>query len=110
LGVRVELDEVDGHSLIGVRAVDYRHRFGRSFALSVFAGAARYNVETPAYSLYYGLGLQWRDILPKWDLGIDLRHAQNVARDHVLKSDPPASRPDTFYKIETGLVYLSRRF
>jgi hypothetical protein len=110
LGVRVELDEVDGHSLIGVRAVDYRHRFGRSFALSAFAGAARYNVETPAYSLYFGLGFQWRDILPKWDLGIDLRHAQNVARDHVLKSDPPASRPDTFYKIETGLLYLSRRF
>ena len=110
LGVRLELDQVDGHSLIGVRAVDYRYRFNRSFALSVFAGAARYNVETPAYSLYYGLGAQWRDIFPKWDLGIDLRHAQNVARDHVLKSDPPATRPDTFYKIETGLVYLSRRF
>jgi hypothetical protein len=110
LGVRVELDEVDGHSLIGVRAIDYRHRFGRRFALSVFAGAARYNVETPAYSIYFGLGAQWRDILPKWDLGVDLRHAQNVARDHVLKSDPQGTRPDTFYKIETGLVYLSRRF
>ncbi len=110
LGVRLELDEVDGHSLIGVRAVDYRYRFGRSFALGVLAGVARYNVETPAYSIYYGLGAQWRDIFPKWDLGMDLRHAQNVARDHVLKSDPKGTRPDTFYKIETGLIYLSRRF
>jgi hypothetical protein len=110
LGVRLEFDEVDGHSLIGVRAVDYRYRFGRSFALGVLAGVARYNVETPAYSIYYGLGAQWRDILPKWDLGMDLRHAQNVARDHVLKSDPQGTRPDTFYKVETGLIYLSRRF
>ena len=29
LGVRVEFDEVDGHSLIGVRAIDYRYRFAR---------------------------------------------------------------------------------
>jgi hypothetical protein len=33
-----------------------------------------------------------------------------VARDHVLASDPKGSRPETFYKIETGLLYLSRRF
>ncbi len=69
-----------------------------------------YDVETPAYSVYYGLGALWRNILPKWDLGIELRHAQNVARDHVLASDPAGARPETFYKIETGLLYLSRRF
>ena len=51
-----------------------------------------------------------RDIIRKWDLGIDLRHAQNVARDHVLASDPQGARPDTFYKIDTALLYLSRRF
>ena len=110
LGVRVELDQVDGHSLLGVRAIDYRYRFTDSFALGLFLGIARYNVATPAYSLYFGLGGVWRDILPHWDLGIDLRHAQNVARDHVLASDPQSPRPETFYKIDTGLLYLSRRF
>ena len=110
LGVRAEFDEVDGHSLIGVRALDYRHRFSGHFALSLFAGVARYNLATPAYSLYAGLGGQWRNILPQWDLGIDFRHAQNVARDHVLASDPRGARPDSFYKIDTGLLYLSRRF
>jgi hypothetical protein len=110
LGVRLELDEAQGHSLIGVRAIDYRYRFTDHFALGLFAGATRYDVETPAYSVYYGLGALWRNILPKWDLGVDLRHAQNVARDHVLASDPAGSRPETFYKIETGLLYLSRRF
>ena len=110
LGVRVELDQVDGHSLIGVRAVDYRHRFTDSFALGLFWGVARYNVATPAYSEYAGIGGLWRNIFPRWDLGLDLRYAQNVARDHVLASDPQGSRPETFYKIETGLLYLSRRF
>jgi hypothetical protein len=75
-----------------------------------FAGVARYNLATPAYSIYFGTGAQWRNILPKWDLGVDFRLAQNVARDHVLPSDPQGARPDSFYKIYTGLLYLSRRF
>jgi hypothetical protein len=110
LGVRVELDEVDGHTLLGVRPVDYRYRFSDHLALGLFAGVARYNLATPAYSLYYGAGALWRNILPKWDIGLDFRHAQNVARDHVLASDPQGVRPDSFYKIDTGLLYLSRRF
>jgi hypothetical protein len=110
LGVRVEADQVDGHSLLGVRAIDYRYRFSQHFALGLFAGVARYNLATPAYSEYAGLGAQWRNVLPKWDLGIDFRYAQNVARDHLLASDPRGPRPDSFYKIETGLLYLSRRF
>jgi hypothetical protein len=110
LGVRVELDEVDGHALIGVRALDYRYRFSDDFAAGLFFGAARYDLATPAYSVYFGFGGLWRNILPKWDLGLDLRHAQNVARDHVLASDPQGVRPDSFYKIDTALLYLSRRF
>ncbi|HEV2230450.1 MAG TPA: capsule assembly Wzi family protein [Steroidobacteraceae bacterium] len=113
LGVRLELDQVDGHSLIGVRAIDYRHRYGDSFALSVFAGADRYDVATPAYSVYGGVGAQWRNFLPGlrgWDLGLDLRYGQNIARDKVLPTDVPANRPDTFYKIPSGVLYLSRRF
>ncbi|MEA3197574.1 MAG: hypothetical protein QOF32_1626 [Gammaproteobacteria bacterium] len=110
LGVRVEADEVDGHSLLGVRFIDYRYRFTDSFALGLSMGVARYNLATPAYSLYFGAGALWRNILPKWDLGIDFRHAQNVARDHVLASDPQGARPDSFFKIDTGLLYLSRRF
>ena len=92
------------------RAVDYRYRFTDSFAVGLFAGVARYNLATPAYSIYFGTGAQWRNILPKWDLGVDVRLAQNVARDHVLPSDPQGARPDSFYKIYTGLLYLSRRF
>ena len=110
LGVRIEFDEVDGRSLIGVRAIDYRYRFGNRFALGLFAGVARYDAPTPAYGIDFGAGAIWRNILPNWDLAADLRHVQNAARDHILASDPQGARPDSFYKIDSGLLYLSRRF
>ncbi len=114
LGVRVELDEVAAHTLYGFRAIDYRHRYGETFALDLFLGVDRYQLATPAYSIYGGVGVEWRNFLsawlPKWDLGMDLRHAQNIARDHVLPTDPASSRPETFYKIESAVLYLSRHF
>ncbi|MEP6546769.1 MAG: capsule assembly Wzi family protein [Gammaproteobacteria bacterium] len=110
LGVRLELDEAQGHALIGVRAVDYRYRFTDSLALGLFLGAARYDLVTPAYSVYYGIGGLWRNVLPKWDLGLDIRHDQNLARDHTLASDAQGPRPESFYKIESAQLYASRRF
>lgn len=110
LGVRGEFDQVDGHSLIGLRVVDYRHRFDGPLALGLFAGVARYNVQTPATSLFAGVGAAWRDVLPYWDLNLDFRYGQNLARDHVLASDVQGPRPETFYKIEIGTLYISRRF
>jgi hypothetical protein len=111
LGVRLELDDgIDGHSLIGARPLDYRHRFGDVFALSLFAGVDRYNLATPAYSLYGGLGGQWCNVFPKWDLGLDFRYAQNIARNHVLPTDIRGVRPDSFYKVESLVGYVSRRF
>lgn len=110
LGVQIEDDQVDGHNLLGVRPVDYRYRFSENFALGFFAGVNRYDVATPAYSLYAGIGAQWLDVLPKWDLGVDARYAQNIARNHVLATDYQGTRPDTFYKVESVIAYISRRF
>ncbi len=33
-----------------------------------------------------------------------------MARDHMLATDVQASRPDSFYKIESAVLYLERRF
>ncbi len=110
LGVRAEFDEVAGHSLIGVRAIDYRYRFSNPLALTAFVGVVRYDLATPAFSLYGGFGAQWRNVLPHWDLNLDLRYAQNVARDHLLATDPVGSRPDSFYKIQSATFYVSRKF
>ena len=54
--------------LLGVRALDYRYRFANPLALSFFLGASRYDLATPAYGYYLGAGVQWRDILPGFDL------------------------------------------
>ena len=112
LGARVEFDNIQGHSLIGVRALDYRYRFNGPLALSVFIGAARYALVTPAYGIYYGAGLQWRNVLPGWDLGADYRYANSVARDHLLPSDPPniGGRSDSFYNISSLTLSISRHF
>jgi len=111
LGVRLEYDDIDGHTLIGVRALDYRYRFAGPFALTGFVGAARYDLATPAYGLYIGAGAQWRGVLQSdFDLSLDLRYASKVARDDLVAGDPVGGRPDSFYDIASAALYLSYRF
>jgi hypothetical protein len=110
LGARLEIDEVQGRSLIGVRALDYRYRFNGPLALGFFIGAARYAQATPAYGIYYGAGLQWRNLLPGVDVGVDYRYADSVARDHLLPTDPQSERPDSFYNISLFTASVSYHF
>jgi hypothetical protein len=111
LGTRIEVDQTD-HNLIGVRLLDYRYRSRNPLALNVFIGAARYSLVTPAYGIYYGAGLQWRNIFPGWDFGVDLRYADSVARDHLVPGDPPtiAGHNDSFYNILSTTLSISRHF
>jgi hypothetical protein len=111
LGVEIEADDIQGLSLLSVRALDYRYRFDGPLALNLFAGAARYALGTPAMGLYFGAGLQWRNILPKWDLGLDYRYGDKVSRLRVLPSDPQGGyRPDSFYNISMLTLYVARKF
>ena len=111
LGARLEIDDVDGHSLLSVRAIDYRYRFANPLALSVFVGASRYDLATPAFGLYYGVGVQWRDVVPGWDVGVDARTAKKVARDHLLPDDPSSAlRPDSFYTVNSVSLAITKRF
>lgn len=109
-GTRVEIDEIDGSTLIGVRAVDYRYRVGDKLAFSLFAGAARYGVATAAYGYYGGVGAQWRDIIDGIDLGLDVRASDKIARDALLPSDPASVWGDVYYQIYSANLYLSYRF
>lgn len=111
LGTRVELEDIDGHNLIGVRLIDYRYRFRGPIALDAFLGAARYALGTPAYGFYYGVGAQWRNVLPGWDVGVDVRYDDTLARDHLLPGDPPLSpRPDSFYYVLGAIFSVSYHF
>ncbi len=110
LGVRVEFDTVDSQSMIGVRVIDYRYRFGDKFALSAFAGATRYDGPTAAYGYYGGVGAQWRDVLPRVDLNLEVRGTDKVARDAVLPDDPATVWGDMIYQIFGANLYLSYSF
>ncbi len=111
LGVGLDLDDISGRALIGVRMLDYRLRFGRPLAMHVFVGAARYALATPAYGLYLGAGLQWRNVMPGWDVGVDFRNVIDAQRMRDLPSDPQSGfRPDSFHSIYSWGLYLSRSF
>jgi hypothetical protein len=110
IGVRLELDDVDSDLLLAVRALDYRRSLSERFAIGGFLGAARLDLATPAYGYYFGGTFQVKDLLPRWDLVLDLRIGDKLARDNVLPSDPQGGRPDNFYDLTGFSVYLSRRF
>jgi hypothetical protein len=112
LGVRIEFDRADGYDLISVRALDYRYRMGRKLAAGLFVGAARYDIGLPAYGYYWGVGFQFRDLLPKWDLGLDLRHHEKLGRDKTLPTDPPSTpdRTRVFYDVDSIALHVSRRW
>jgi hypothetical protein len=110
LGVRLELDQVEGRALVALRALDYRFRVGRSLAVTAFLGAARLDLQTPAYGYYAGGGLQWRDARPRWDINLDVRYGDKIARDEL---DPGSGRPsnnDVFHDLFSTSLSLSRRF
>jgi hypothetical protein len=109
-GVRLELDDVDGDTLLSVRALDYRHLIKGRLAVSAFLGASRLDLATPAFGYYLGGGLTLRDLFPRWDLTLDLRYGDKIARDNLLPSDPQGGRPDNFYDLSGASLYFSRRF
>jgi hypothetical protein len=111
VGMRLDLDRIDDEYMLAVRAIDYRYRLWGPLAVSAFLGAARYDLATPAYGYYLGGGVMWRDVLPQFDIGIEARYADKVARDKLLPSDPVfAQRNDIFYDVKSAVLYLSRKW
>ena len=110
IGVRLEIDDIDSNTLLAVRALDYRFNHSERLAFSVFLGAARLALATPAYGYYFGGGVQLKEIVRGWDLGIDGRIGDKVARDNLLPTDPQGGSPDNFYDLSGISIYLSRRF
>jgi hypothetical protein len=114
LGVAVEADDISGRTLLSVRMLDYRYRLLKwPLAFNAFVGASRYALATPAYGVYLGAGLQWRNVLPGWDVGLDYREVVDAERERDLSSDPEplqTVKPDSFYSINSWTLYISRKF
>ena len=93
VGVRLEMDRVDSHTLLSLRAVDYQFRLTRHIVPGVFFGVGRYDYNgAPAYGWYGGLGIRFRDLLPKWDVGLDWRSYDKLSRNRVLRWDRRSRR------------------
>ena len=113
LGAALEADDISGRTLVSVRMLDYRYRFGWPIAVNAFVGASRYSLATPAYGLYAGAGLQWRDVLPGWDVGVDYRTVMYAQRERDLPTDPQpqgSAKPDSLTSIYSWTLYVSRKF
>jgi hypothetical protein len=111
LGVAIEADDIHGVSLFSARMIDWRWRFDNPLAINLYLGAARYAGPTVAYGFYYGGGLQWRDALPHWDIGMDYRYGAKLDRLRVLPGEPQSGyRPDAYYDIDMLTLYVSRKF
>jgi hypothetical protein len=108
IGMRIEVDDL-GEMFLAVRALDYRHHLSDRLSVGAFFGAARLDLATPAYGYYLGAGVHFRQLLEKWELGIELRRGDEVARDNVLPSDPQG-RDDNFYDVSALSISLSYRF
>lgn len=110
VGVRLELDRLGSDLMLAVRALDYRRHLNDRIAVGAFIGAARLDLATPAYGYYLGGGVQLKEIMPSWDLSLDLRLGDKVARDNLLPTDPQGGSPDNFYDVTSLSLYLRRRF
>lgn len=109
LGVRAEFDSFNG-ATVGLRLLDYRYRLGRHLAAGAFFGFSRYSAPTPAQGYYAGAGLQWRDLLPHWDLSLDYRYFDHLQRNKLLPSDPQNGDPVEWYTIQAPTLSVSYRF
>jgi hypothetical protein len=113
IGFRIELDDVDETRLLSLRAIDYRYRLGRRLAVSGFLGVARYDYGLATNGYYWGAGVQLRDVLPKWDIGLDLRHYETLNRDKALPTDPvpsPETHPRLYIDVDGTSFYVTRRW
>lgn len=112
LGVRLEFDEVAERTLVSIRALDYRFRLNRRLALGAFLGVGRYDITLDAHGYYFGAGIQYRDVLPGWDLGLDYRRYDKLNRDRGLASDPEANPglPRRYIDVEGLSLYVSKRW
>ncbi len=110
LSVRLELDDVGPDLLLAVRALDYRYHLSERIAFNGFLGAARLDLATAALGYYYGAGIQFKELVSSWDLSVDFRVGDEIARDNVLPSDPQGGTPDNFRDLYGISVYVTRRF
>jgi hypothetical protein len=109
-GARLEIDNLHGHNMYSIRALDYRLRAGEHLAFTGFFGFSRYELTTPAHGYYAGAGVQWRDLRPGWDLNLEERYFDRIVRKKLSPAERIIIWPNEFYTMPGIGLSLSRRF
>jgi hypothetical protein len=109
-GARLEVDNLHGHNLYSIRALDYRLRIGNRIALTGFFGFSRYELLTPAHGYYLGAGVQLRNVRPGWDLNLEVRDFDRIVRKKLSPAEGIITWPTEFYTMPGVGLSLSRRF
>jgi hypothetical protein len=109
-GARLEIDNLHGHNLYSIRALDYRLRLGKHFALTGFFGFSRYELTTPAHGYNLGGGVQWRDVMPRWDISLEARYFDRIVRKKDSPAEPIIVWPNEFYTMPGVGLSIARRF
>jgi hypothetical protein len=110
LGARIEWDRVEGYNLYSFRMLDYRYHLGSHFTMNGFGGVSLLKLKKPPVALgyYVGVGSQFVNVIPKWDIGVDFRKNIKMSRTKLTASETP--NPRTFYNFRSTSLYLSRHF
>jgi hypothetical protein len=103
-GVKLEVEDVQGNVLLGLRAIDVGYLVTPRFALTGFLGAARYDLATAAYGWRFGLGTSYQ-LAEHWVLAADLVYNDKLSRDSGGSNDTAV-----YYNIYQGLLSLQYRF
>jgi hypothetical protein len=110
MGARLEVDRLAGHTMLELRALDYRYRLTPGWAATAFFGFARYDAKTPAHGYYLGAGMQRREIRPGWDLNLEAHYLDRIVRKKVTAGESIIVWPNEFWSMLGVTASLSRRF
>jgi hypothetical protein len=110
VGARLEIDNLHGHNMYSIRALDYRWRAGTRIAFTGFVGFSRYELLTPAHGYYAGAGVQLRNVRPGWDVNLEGRYFDRIVRKKLSPAERNIIWPNEFYTMPGIGLSLSRRF
>lgn len=109
-GVKLELQDVVGSSLLSVRAIDVGYEMTPRFTINGYLGATRYDLSTPAYGYRAGLGGRYW-FSQRWALSAEASYGDAAARDKLLPEEQPITgSPDIFFDIVQLSIYLKYKF
>ncbi len=109
IGTGLDIADINGQTLLGFRAVDYKWAMNDSYHLGFFIGAASLDNKAPQNGYYYGVNLTIPELYKNFAVNFEISRADGLARDRI-SSDAPGDQPDIFMDITTSSINLAWQF